>query len=272
MFPRQRSIDSIRPKATPRKVWRFQKREPERVFLYASPQLTLFPTLTKALGVFAAILLGPALALSFSTNATFSKTDNFSKQKLGTGKWIPDIHIEHDHHCLRLSSSLRDAVIYYEFTRDGNPRDDGMVSDGDCIDIPEKTLRGQGKTTEFQAQAFHPENRAWKSRVLEQEIARKKIDAPKDAKDEKKEPEDDTPQGKNRESVSTDEFLPDTPSTLLSRREVRIRATKPSAPIPKRARFPKKAPKNLPRKTSRAALLKIRTIFSWKIRANTRQK
>ena len=211
MFPRQRSIDSIRPKATPRKVWRFQKREPERVFLYASPQLTLFPTLTKALGVFAAILLGPALALSFSTNAAFSKTDNLSKQKLGTGKWIPDIHIEHDHHCLRLSSSLRDAVIYYEFTRDGNPRDGGMVSDGDCIDIPEKTLRRQGKTIEFQAQAFHPENRAWKSRVLEQEIARKKIDAPKDAKDEKKEPEDDTPQGKNRESVSTDEFLPDTP-------------------------------------------------------------
>lgn len=211
MFSKQQGIDSIQLKATPRKVWRFQKREPERVFLYASPQLTLFPTLTKALGVFAAILLGPALALSFSTNAAFSKTDNLSKQKLGTGKWIPDIHIEHDHHCLRLSSSLRDAVIYYEFTRDGNPRDGGMVSDGNCIDIPEKTLRRQGKTIEFQAQAFHPENRAWKSRVLEQEIARKKIDAPKDAKDGKKEPEDDTPQGKNRESVSTDEFLPDTP-------------------------------------------------------------
>lgn len=223
MFSKQQSIDSIQPKATPRKVWRFQKREPERIFLYASPQLILFPTLTKVLGVFAAILLGPALALSFSTNAAFSKTDALSEQKLGTGKWIPDVHIEHDYHCLRLSSSLRDAVIYYEFTRDGDPRDGGMVYDGDCIDIPEKIQREQRKNIEFQAQAFHPGNREWKSRVLKQEIARKKIDTEKDKdeENEKKESKDIPPrreerfesfhEQKNGENKSTDTFLPDAP-------------------------------------------------------------
>lgn len=168
MISMKRMIDDIQKmKQTPR-VWRFRKEVPERVLLYVAPPVKLFSLWTKSFGLLAALFLGPALVFSVSTNAAFSDTDHLSSQAIGTGEWVPDIHFEEHDGCVKLSSSFPKAKIYYKFSHDGDPRTDGKIFDGECIEIPE------GKDAWLQARAFHPKHERWRSKVLEKIFSKEK--------------------------------------------------------------------------------------------------
>lgn len=141
---------------------------PELELIYTAPSPTVFSPWTKRLGVLVALLLGPAMAFSVSTHASFTDESRLHSNGIGTGEWIPDIRLKERRGCIRLTSSLRSAIIYYKFSHDGDPRTNGTIFNGECLDIP------QGKTVDFEAVAFHPDNDAWRSVVLEQTFSRKK--------------------------------------------------------------------------------------------------
>ncbi len=69
--------------------------------------------------------------------------------------------------CITLTTSLPDTDIYYEFSNDGNPLDDGEVYDTHtkCLIIP------KGKRF-LQAQAVRQENENWKSEVQTHALTR----------------------------------------------------------------------------------------------------
>ncbi|MGB2791734.1 MAG: hypothetical protein WBC29_04255 [Candidatus Moraniibacteriota bacterium] len=156
----KRTIDSVIAQKQCPRVWRFRKRVPDFKLVYVAPSATIFSPWTKRLGFLVAVFLSPALAFSFSTNAAFSDNDQLRSNNIGTGEWMPDIHIEEKRNCIRLSSSLTSANIYYKFSDDGDPRTKGSLFDGKCIKIPE------GKQVDFEARAFHPDNDTWRSDVL----------------------------------------------------------------------------------------------------------
>lgn len=166
MISMKRMLDDVRKlKSTPR-VWRFRKEVPERVFLYVAPSTKVFSSWIRSLGFAVAFFLGPVLIFSFSTNAAFSDTDHLSSQTIGTGEWVPDIHFEEHDDCVKLSSSLPQAKIYYKFGHDGDLQTDGKIFDGKCIKIPE------GEEKVLQARAFHPKHDQWRSEVVEKSFSR----------------------------------------------------------------------------------------------------
>lgn len=138
------------------------------LFLAAPPPI--FPRRTRAFSFFSSMLLGIALPYVVVTHAFFSDEDMLSRQRVGTGEWIPDIRFEKKKDCILLKSALPGAVFYYEFSRDGNPRDGGEVFDGACIKLPKKNRQKEHGVVWIQAQAFHPENDAWKSGVIEKKF------------------------------------------------------------------------------------------------------
>lgn len=160
--------DIRKPKSAPR-VWRFRKKVPERILLFVAPPATVFSPWTKHLGFAVAFLLGPALAFSVSTNAAFTDADPLSSQKIGTGEWIPDIRLDEHDDCVKLSSSLPGAKIYYKFSDDGDPRTNGTIFDGECVKIP----KGKKKSL-LQARAFHPKYDHWRSDILEKSFSNEK--------------------------------------------------------------------------------------------------
>ena len=155
-----RTLDSIIARKKSLRVWRFRKRTPDLLLTYTAPSPVVFSPWTKRLGFLAAVFLSPALAFSFSTNAAFSDDDQIRSNGIGTGEWMPDIHLEEKHGCVRLSSSIPSARIYYKFSDDGNPRTNGDIFDGECNKIPE------GKHIDFEARAFHADNDEWRSEIL----------------------------------------------------------------------------------------------------------
>ena len=163
----KRTIDGVVVRKHSFRTWQFRKKVPELELIYTAPSPTVFSSWTKRLGVFVALFLGPAVAFSVSTHAEFTNESRLHSNGIGTGEWIPDIHLKERKGCIRLASSLRSAIIYYKFSHDGDPRTNGTISDGECLDIP------RGKTVDFEAIAFHPDNDAWRSAVLKQTFSRK---------------------------------------------------------------------------------------------------
>lgn len=159
----KRMIDSLCKEKFSHRVWRFRARVPDLTLRYISPPPTIFSSWTKWLGVLVALFMGPAMTLSFSTNAAFRDEDRLRLNDVGTGAWVPDIHLEEEHDCVRLTSSLDAAIMYYKFSHDGDPRTDGAIFEGECLKIPQKKV---GKEILFEAIAFHPENDQWRSHVL----------------------------------------------------------------------------------------------------------
>lgn len=129
------------------------------------------------------------------TVANFVVRDVIEANRITAGQWIPDIQInvlgrcdrtkeiDYKHNgnhkkrerwhfdcrderekkpqkpCVTFRSTFAGALIYYEFSSDGDPVEGGVLYDGSCIGIP----RGE---TELQAQAVHPLNGNWKSDVV----------------------------------------------------------------------------------------------------------
>lgn len=169
-----RTIDGIVARKKPTRSWRFRKRTPDLSLVYVAPSPTMFSPWTKQLGVLVALLLSPALAFSFSTNAAFSDDDRIRSNGIGTGEWMPDIHLEEKHGCMKLFSSVSSAHIYYKFSDDGDPRTHGVLFDGKCIKIP------NGKHVDFEARAFNPDNDDWRSDVFRKTFSQKSDDEEKD--------------------------------------------------------------------------------------------
>lgn len=180
-------MDSIRREKSAHRAWRFRTRVPDITLRYIAPSPTIFSPWTKRLGILVALFMGPAIALSFSTNAAFSDEDRLRSNDIGTGVWVPDIRLEEKGDCVRLISSLDAAIIYYKFAHDGDPRTDGAISDGKCVKIPQER---RGKEILFEAIAFHPENDEWRSQVLMRTLSHRSFSARGDREGDRKKQSD----------------------------------------------------------------------------------
>jgi hypothetical protein len=193
----KRMVDDIQKSKSAPRVWRFRRKIPDHTFLFVSPLATVFSPWTKTIGFAVTLLLGPALAFSVSTNAAFSDADKIRTSGIGAGEWVPDIRFEEKEGCVKLSSSLSNAVIYYKFSDDGDPRTNGAIFDGSCIDILEEK-----ETISFEARAFHPENDAWRSEVIQRMLSREAFQ--KKDRDKNHRKDDNEEERRDRDGDDTD--------------------------------------------------------------------
>ena len=134
---------------------------------------SILKILSAAFVIYAALNVGRFGA----TNAFFTTQLNGSGASVHSGYWIPEISLATDPEkpdgdngfyetppCVTLRADIHgetDKVkIYYKFSHDGDPKDNGEEYAGHCVSVPD------GHSVDFEAVAVNTDNENWRSETL----------------------------------------------------------------------------------------------------------